>query len=177
MSTESVLAILQTAIAKEEERHGSYLEASQQVSNPLARRTFEFLAADELNHKQYIEAYYQVMQKEGHWPSVEECGEGCKLEAQDLQKLFDTARSDVTGAVTRDSELTEIYDLAMQAERESIQFYSEQLEKATVQEARAFYEVLLNAEHQHLQLLSETQMFLDDTTQWYIDEEQWTVEG
>jgi rubrerythrin len=175
--SDDVLVIMQQAIAKEDDRHTFYADAAAHVRNPLARRTFEFLAGDELKHKWYIQAYYEKRRATNQWPAPEECGETCQLEVEELKAVYDAARADLSGAVLPDASLTSVYEIAMQSERDSIDFYEAQLAAAGTAEAQAFYKVLVKAEHLHLELLSKTLEYLDDTEMWYLQEEQWIVEG
>lgn len=175
--SDDVLIILQQAINKEEERKAYYDEAAQRVCNPLAQQTFEFLAKEEGKHAVYARRFYEKMQAAKGWPDFAECGDECKLAAEDIKAVFSAALAHIEGDVVCDTELTRTYDLGMGFERESIEFYRSQLEGATDPNARLFYEALLKAERLHLQLLSRTQEYLDDTAQWYFNEEQWIVEG
>ncbi len=174
---DDVLSVLQQALTKEEQRQAFYEDAAQRSCNPLAQRTFSSLAAWEAEHAGYVRAYYDKMQEGAGWPDPSLCGEVCRLAAEDIEQILAAARDAIDGEVTCDTALTEAYKLAMEGERESIDFYSAELERATDPNARAFYEVLLAAERGHLELLANTEQFLDNTEAWYFDQEQWTVEG
>ena len=76
-----------------------------------------------------------------------------------------------------DENLDDVYRAAMAAERDSIELYSKGLEQATDPNARAFFGVLVKAERWHLELLVNTEKYLDDTSGWHFDQEQWIVEG
>jgi rubrerythrin len=174
---DDVLVILQQAINKEEDRQAYYEDAAQRACNPLAQKTFAFLAAQEKQHAQYVKSFYAKMEAEKAWPDASLCGEECKLAADEIKVVFADARAAIDGEVTCDTSLTEAYDLAMQGERDAIDFYKAQFVAATDPNAQMFYSALLAAERMHLQLLAKTQEFLDDTESWYFREEQWLVEG
>ena len=175
--SDDVLTILQVAIQKEEERQEYYEDAAQRACNPLAQQTFAFLAAEEARHLQAVEAFYEKMQTEKAWPDTSECGEQCKIGAQELDDIFASAREGIDGDVTCDTQITEAYKIGMQFERESITFYKDLLAAATDPNAQAFYQALLNAERMHLQLLAKTEEYLNDPAQWFFEEEGWIVEG
>jgi rubrerythrin len=174
---DDVLVILQQAINKEEDRQAYYEDAAQRVCNPLAQQTFRFLAGEEKKHADYVKSFYAKMQAEKAWPDASLCEEECKLAADDIKAVFAAAREAIEGEVTCDTTVTEAYDLAMQGERDAIEFYKAQFVAATDPNAQQFYGALLAAERMHLQLLAKTQEFLDDTASWYFREEQWLVEG
>ena len=174
---DDVLVVLQQAINMEQDRKDYYEAAAEQACNALAQQTFAFLAAQEGEHAGYITRFYTEMQETHEWPDTSLCGEECKLVAQEIGDIFSNARANVEGDVTCDTDLSETYKMGMQAERESIDFYRKQLDKATDPNARAFYEALLDVERMHLELLANTETFLTDPETWYFEQEQWTVEG
>lgn len=172
-----VLVILQQALNKEEDRKAYYEDAAQRTCNPLAQQTFTFLAGQEAKHAEYIKAYYEKMERDGIWPDPAMCDAECKLEAEEIRQVFTNARENIDGEVTCETELADVYAIAMQGERDSITYYKEQLDAASEPNAKAFYEALLHAERLHLQLLAQTEDYLTDTEKWFFDEEQWGVTG
>ena len=60
---------------------------------------------------------------------------------------------------------------------ESVHYYTDALNHATDPNARAFFEILVEAEKLHHKLLKDTQKYLDDPSAWYFEQEQWSVEG
>lgn len=174
---DDVLVILQEAINKEEDRQAYYEDAAQRACNPLAQQTFAFLAKQEQGHAEYIRRYYDKMRAEQSWPDPALCGDACGLEAEDIKGIFANARAAIDGEVTCSTDLSEAYQIAMQGERDSITFYKGRLEAATDANARAFYEALLAAERTHLQLLANTDEYLNAPDRWHFDQEQWIVEG
>lgn len=174
---DDVLVILQQALTKEEDRRSYYEDAAQRAANPLAQQTFAFLAQEEDKHAEYIQQFYEQMKAGQGWPDASECSEECKLEAAQVKEIFTNAREAIDGEVTSDTDLTDAYDLAMQGERDSIEFYKAQLAAASDPGAKLFYKALVDSERGHLQLLVKTQEFLDDTASWYFEEEQWGVTG
>lgn len=174
---DDVLVILQQAINKEDDRRAYYEDAAQRACNPLAQQTFLFLAREEARHAEFVRAYYEKMEQEGEWPDPSMCDEACHIAAEDIRSIFAEAQAGIDGDVTCDTEVADAYNIAMQFEREAISFFSEQLAAATDPNAKAFYEALVAAERMHLKLLAETDDYLNDTSKWHFDAEQWIVEG
>ena len=121
--------------------------------------------------------FYEKMKATQNWPDMSECGDECALSAEDIAEIFTLARANIAGDVSCDTDLSQVYKIAMQAERDSIEFYRKNLQAATDPNAQLFYQTLLGAERKHLQLVAKTEEYLNDTEQWYFDEEQWIVEG
>lgn len=173
---EKVLQILKLALQKEHLRKAAYLEAAANTSNPLAKATFEALAKDEDKHESYLKAYYDKQVANEGWPPPGELVEDEDTTAV-VQQIFKYANQMIDQAGACSEDLTEVYNAALAAENESIHLYSDAIEHTDDPNAKAFFNILVEAEKRHRQILSETQEYLDDTEKWYFDEEQWIVTG
>ena len=174
---DDVLVVLQQAVNKEQDRQAYYEDATQRVCHPLAKTTFSALAKQEKMHAEFLMSYYEKMKVSAGWPDPVECGDACQVEAEEVKDIFAHARQSIEGEVTCNTDLTEAYKIAMQGERDAIDFYKTQLEAATDKNAIAFYTVLVDAERSHLQLLAKTEEFLNTPGDWFFSEENWIVEG
>ena len=174
---DDVLVILQEAMAKEEQRAEFYTEAAQKTCNSLAQATFNVLAGEEQKHKTYISRFYNGMVEKKAWPDMSACEGDCLLIHDAAKQVFGLLTEADVQDVSCETDLSQAYEVSMQAERESISLYKRLLDEATDDNAKSFYSVLLGAERGHLHLLSKTLEYLDDSEQWYFEEEQWIVEG
>ena len=174
---DDVLVILREAMAKEEQRAQFYTEAAQRTCNSLAQATFNVLAGEEQKHKGYINRFYTGMVEKNVWPDMSACEGECLLIHDAAVQVFGLLTEAAVQDVSCETDLTQAYEVSMQAERESITLYKRLLDEASDDNAKAFYSVLLKAERGHLALLSKTLEYLDDSEQWYFEEEQWIVEG
>ncbi|MFO7568395.1 MAG: ferritin family protein [Smithellaceae bacterium] len=59
MKKEEITAILEKAIANEDEANRFYLKLADRVTDKAAKDTLLYLAKEELGHKQYLERYRQ----------------------------------------------------------------------------------------------------------------------
>lgn len=173
---EKVLGILKLALERERIHQAAYLDAAAKTSNPLAQATFEALAKEEEKHAQYLKTYYDTQVTEAGWPAPGEIIEDEDTRAV-VQEIFKYANQRIEQAGACNEDLTGVYDAAIEAENESIHFYSDAVQHTNDENAKAFFAILLESEKQHVKLLSETQEFLNDTSKWFFDEEMWIVEG
>lgn len=173
---EKVLEILELARDKERMRKQAYEEAAEATGNPLAKNTFLALAEQEALHEQYLMKYYERQVANEGWPSPGEFGVNEDNLAV-VREIFKRATEQIEQAGRCEEGLTEVYEAAIAAETESIEFYEDALKHSDDPNARAFFQVLINAEKMHLKLLSESEEYLDDSARWYLDEEQWIVTG
>lgn len=63
MQDQSLKSLIETAIKNEEEARAFYLGLYDLVEDALARETLQFLAGEELAHKQFLEAYLKGEKK------------------------------------------------------------------------------------------------------------------
>lgn len=63
MQEQSLKSLIETAIKNEEEARAFYLGLHDLVEDKLARETLQFLAGEELAHKQFLEAYLKGERK------------------------------------------------------------------------------------------------------------------
>jgi len=173
---DDVRDILKLAVDKERMRKAAYAEAAEKTDNALAKATFASLATEEEKHERYLQVYYDKQMANEGWPAPEELGVEDDIMGT-VREVFKQATAQIAQAGGLSAELTAVYDAGIAAEAESVAFYADALKQATDPNARKFFEVLVRAEQMHLKLLSETQEFLDDTSKWFFDEENWIVEG
>ena len=172
-----VLSVIKQAMELEDDGRQYYLQATARAQNPLAKNTFQWLAEQEEEHKQYFMAYYQAMEEQHDWPPMSQMEVSAHDVRQEAASIFQQALAQIEEGVPEDTELSELYNGAMELERKSIDLYRTQTEQATDHNAREFYEFLTEEEQGHLNLLATTLEYLDDPESWYLTEEQWIVEG
>lgn len=173
-----VLAVLQEALTIEQTGEDFYRRGAETCSNPVARETFLALADVEKQHAAYFRAYYDAMSKTGNWPAASPV-ELAHHEVPAMAKaIFDQARCDAEECdVVMCAELHQLYGAAMDKERQSIALYQGQAGESDSPEQKTFFEFLVAQEKGHLELLANTQKYLDDPIHWFFDQEQWIVEG
>ena len=173
-----VLGVLQEALTIEQAGEDFYRRGAETCSNPVARETFRALAGVEHQHAAYFQAYYDALSQTGHWPAASPV-ELAHHEVPALAKtIFDQARCDAEECdVVMCAELHQLYEAAMDKERQSIRLYETQAAESDSADQKTFFSFLVGQEKGHLELLANTQKYLDDPTHWFFDQEQWIVEG
>ena len=171
------LSVIKQAMELEDDGRRYYLQAVDRAKNPLARNTFQWLAEQEQQHKQYFAAYHQVMEEQHDWPPMSQIEVSAHDARQEAADIFQRALAQIEDDLPEDIELSELYNGAMEFERKSIDLYRTQAEQATDHNAREFYEFLTEEERGHLNLLATTLEYLDHPDSWYLTQEQWIVEG
>jgi len=173
-----LLSILHEALTVERDGEAFYRRAAETCRHPVARHTFLQLAEVEQQHARYFQAYYDAMSRTHQWPAASPVELAHHEVPAMARAIFDQARCDAEECdVVMCAELHQLYETAMEKERMSIRLYQEQAASADNPDAKAFFEFLVGQEKGHLEILANTQKYLDDPAHWFFDQEQWIVEG
>ena len=156
---------LQKAIEFEQKGRAVYDEAAFKTENEAVAKIFIWLAEQELQHERWIKAF------------IEEKGMDLPPDPVLPVKEFfkSTTKEFRTKLVLSDDDVS-AYDQAMQLERESYEYYKEQLESAD-DDAKALLGSLMEQEQAHYDLLEQTRDYLSDPDLFYQREEGWLFEG
>ena len=172
-----VLAVLQEALTIEQEGEAFYREAAVTCGSPLAKHTFLYLAEQEAKHAEYFRLVYDALAQQQAWPARDAVDLSLLPVPEAAQGIFARAQTEVETGGPLCVELHEMYEVALEKERHSLALYQQQAAETERADQREFFEFLVAQERGHLELLANTQKFLDDPAHWYFDQEQWIVEG
>lgn len=167
---------LKLAIKTEQDGRKMYLDASERVSNPLAKSTLTTLADEELIHIKVIEEFYNDL-KEGGEGTISADLE--KALSYDLRKktIFEAAKGRMDAAVVSGPDVFEIYRAAIQFEEDGAKMYQDMAGKTANPLAKKLYDFLNAQENEHYRILSETLHYLENPDQWFVEQEKPHFEG
>lgn len=158
---------LEYAIQLERDGQAFYSEAAARTRNPLGKRMFEALAADERRHEQVLLALAGGSQ-------AELGGEGPK---RTLVTLFATLGEEIKAQLDADAGDVEVLGKALEMENASVAHYRRQAEAAPDVGRRALYERLVLEESEHVDILQSTEVYLERSRQWFLWDEQALLDG
>lgn len=158
---------LQYAIQLERDGLAFYAEVAAKTRNPLGRKMFEGLAADERRHERVLLDLAQSR-------ATSLAGE---LPRKRLATLFGTLGEEIRRELTADASDNEALEKALVMERASIAHYSAQADAAASEDARALYRRLVLEEEQHADILQNALAYLNKTGQWFLWDEQAVLDG
>jgi rubrerythrin len=162
--TPEVLKAIETAIQIEKDGLAFYTEASKQTDDPNGKRMFQTLARDEAAHLRLFEDTRQALLEKGTWLSPEEVAAISPGEF-DRPPIFPTG-DEIKAAEIPERELVAL-QRGIQAEKDSIAFYSQQMEKTEYPDARAMYAYLIEQEEGHHTILQGEYDYLTRTGFWF----------
>ena len=153
---------LQYAIQLERDGLAFYTDVAAKTKNPLGRKMFEGLAADERRHEAVLVGIAKKMRVplEGDMPK------------QRLVTLFAELGPAMAAELGAEASDTAAVEEALVMEKASIAHYEKQAKAAKGVRARGLYERLALEEHQHTDILQNCLAYLDRTGQWFLWDEK-----
>jgi rubrerythrin len=144
-----------------------YTEAAQKTNYPAGKKMFLTIAEDEKRHL--------VM--------ISEIIKGLQVTQQDVspmknvKSVFETMKNEMMKKVAASPDEMEAFKIAMQMEKEGMEFYKKTLANAKTEKEKALLERLIGEEQQHYAIFSNSYQFLANTGSWFLWEERGIVEG
>ncbi len=132
----NLLALIDTAIRREEEAHAFYMDIHGRVEEPAARETILWIAGEELKHKAFLEKY-----RDGGFGSS-----ALRLSEVVYYKIAEYQQEP---EVSARMDSAEVYLVAAHREKRSHGFYSELAALHPEDETRAMLLRMANEELKH----------------------------
>jgi rubrerythrin len=158
---------LEMALKMEKDAIQFYTEAAQKTKYPAGKKMFQSVTEDEKRHLQMIS----------------EIIKGLHITEKDVspmkkvKSVFEEMKGEMMHKVEATADELEAFKIAMQMEKEGMEFYKKTLAGAKKDKEKALLERLIQEEQQHYALFSNTYQFLADTGNWFMWEERGIVEG
>ena len=167
MSKTELLEPLKTALQLETEGRSFFVEAARKVTGRQARRTFEFLAAEEDKHIEHIRRFYESIEKGeiSQPPGLDE-GEA-ERNREDVNRKLAELRDELQPTASD----IEAYEYALKFENGAEDFYREKMNEAEIPEVKRFYRWLIGEEELHSRVLESCLKFARDPAAWFKDRE------
>jgi rubrerythrin len=151
------------ALKLEEDGKAFFLEAAKKTTSKFARRTFEFLAAEEDRHIATIKEFFASVTR-GDESQLVDVGES---DAEEKLVSFNETLARLEKADQPIGSDREAYEFAIKFENGAEEFYEEKLAEATHPRVKKFYKWLIAEEKMHARLLKSCLMFVDDPAEWF----------
>jgi rubrerythrin len=162
--TPEVLKAIGTAIQLEKDGLAFYTKAAQQIHDPGGKRMFESLAADEAAHLRLFETVRESLLQEDRWPSPEQVASMSPGRFAH-PPVFPTVGQ--VKAVEIPERQLAVLRRGIQAEDESIAFYSEQMGWVDDADGKAMVAYLIEQEKGHRAILQGEYDYLTGTGFWF----------
>jgi rubrerythrin len=153
------LEALSLAIQREKEAHRYYTDAAAKTTNESGKKTFSWLASEELGHIKILEKQAEQVKSSGKWLSeAGYCEYGDISDPVECSEFPKT--SEVEGELGPEAPELEILKQAVGAEREATAYYADLATRTSEPNGKAMFEKLSKVEQGHLDLLEEEYEYL-----------------
>ena len=158
---------LEMAMKMEKDAISFYTEAEGKTKYPAGKKMFHSVAEDE---KRHLEMISQIIK-------------GLQISHKDVSPLktvksvFESMKDQMMKKIEVTEDELEAFKIAMQMEKEGMEFYKKTLAVSKKEKERALLERLIREEQQHYDLFANTYEFLSDTGNWFMWDERGIVEG
>jgi len=144
-----------------------YAEAAQKTQYPAGKKMFESVIKDEKRHLEMVTSLLKGM--DVHMEDVHP--------VKNIKTVFEDMRDEMMKKVKATTDELEAFKIAMQMEKEGLEFYRKLLSEATSEKEKDLYTKLAREEEQHYNIFANTYDFLNDTGNWFMWDEHSIVEG
>lgn len=144
-----------------------YTEAARKTKYPAGKQMFETIIADEKRHLEIVNQLLKGMDVQ--------IADVHPLE--NIKTVFETMKDKMMEKVAATSDELDAFRIAMQMEKEGLEFYRKLSSESATEKEKALYEKLVSEEQQHYDIFANTYNFLNDTGNWFMWEEHSIVEG
>ncbi|MBI5187867.1 MAG: ferritin family protein [Nitrospirae bacterium] len=158
---------IEIAIRMETDAINFYREAAEKTKHPVGKKMFLTIAEDE---KRHLEMLSQIFK-------------GFNIEIKDVspmknvKTIFESMKDEMMQRVEATTDELEAFKIAMQMEKEGVEFYKKAALDAQTEKEKSLFERLVKEEEQHYDIFANTYFFLSDTGNWFMWEEHSIVDG
>lgn len=158
---------IEIAIKMKKDAIQYYTEAAKKCDHPAGKQMFLVILEDE---KQHLESLNQMVQ--------EMRIDLKKLSPiQNIKTSLETLKDEMRFSTACSLDEMEAFKIAMDMEKECIDFYKKLASEAKDEREKVFFERLALDEEEHFRVFSNTHSYLDDTGNWFMWEDYSIVEG
>ncbi len=158
---------IEVAIKMEKDAIDFYTEAAGKTKHPVGKKMFLSITEDEKRHLKMLSAIFKDI---GITPeNVSPMG--------NIQTIFKTMKDAMMQQVAATKDEIDAFRIAMQMEKEGVEFYKKAEAEAPTEKERALFMRLVKEEQQHYDVFANTYSFMSDTGNWFMWDEHSIVEG
>lgn len=158
---------IEIAVRMETDAIKFYTEAADKTSNPVGKKMFLSIAEDEKRHLKYLDAIIKDLNIQLSDVNP----------IQNIQTIFESMKSSLMKKVSATNDEMEAFKIAMQMEKEGVEFYKNLLSDSKNDKEKELFKKLISEEEKHYAIFSNTYSFLADTGNWFMWQERGIVEG
>ena len=161
MIEDEVKYSIKTAIQMEKDGYAFYKKASVQTSSDMGRDIFESLANDDQLHLEVFQKLFEDEIEKSEWENLVNSSK----KYVDID-IFPKDLKQIEGVNPDTNELDAI-KIAMDSEKDAIEYYGEIKEKTKEEDIRQIINEIIEQEKNHYSILQDEFDYLSKTGYWY----------
>jgi rubrerythrin len=158
---------IEIAIKMETDAINFYGEAAEKTKHPVGKKMFLSITEDEKRHLEMLSQIFKDINIQ-----VEELNP-----MKNIKTIFESMKDDMMKRVEATLDELDAFKIAMQMEKEGVEFYKKAESEAQTEKERSLFKQLIKEEQQHYDIFANTYFFLSDTGSWFMWEEHSIVDG
>ncbi len=158
---------VEIAISMEADAIKFYKEAADRTSNPVGKKMFLAISDDEKRHLGMLSKIIKGLDIKGKDVSP----------MKNVKSIFETMKEDMMKKVETTVDELEAFKIAMQMEKEGIEFYKKAATVTSTEKEAELFKRLIQEEQQHYDIFANTYFYLYDSGSWFMWEEHSIVDG
>lgn len=158
---------IEIAIKMEKDAITFYTEAAGKTKNPVGKKMFLSITDDEKRHLQMLSQIFKEVDIK-----IQEVSP-----MKNIKTIFESMKDSMMKRIEATRDELEGFKIAMQMEKEGIEFYKKAAAEAQKEKERALFERLIKEEQQHHDIFANTYFFMTNTGSWFMWEEHSIVDG
>lgn len=161
--------LLREAVEMEEKGCKFYQEAGEKAKDKVVRKTFNFLANNEMLHIESIKEFYNTLKNKGELPQIE-LEDKKEQRIKDLN-IFSRGIKGLSEKIKPDDDDRKACEFAMEFENNGYKYYENMLKDARDKNLIKLLKFLLQEEKQHYESIMDLHTYITDSANWYMYEE------
>jgi len=158
----------ETALKFEQDGYRIYSETAEKSQNPIVKKTFKYLANQELFHIDEIEGYIAAIDADIEF-------KGDNLEK--TKEFFKTTTDEFKEKTELSDDDVKAHEAGLHLEKNAYEFYKEQDDATDDEKIKKFFAWLMEQESAHYNLIDKAYQFIKDPAAFYSEEEAWSMDG
>ncbi|MEW6416618.1 MAG: ferritin family protein [Nitrospirota bacterium] len=158
---------IELAIRMETDAINFYREAAEKTKHPVGKKMFLSITEDEKRHLEMLSQIFKDVNIQ-----IEELSP-----MKNIRTIFESMKDDMMKRVEATSDELDAFKIAMQMEKEGVEFYKKAESEAQTEKELSLFKRLIKEEQQHYDIFANTYFFLSDTGSWFMWEEHSIVDG
>jgi len=158
---------IEIAIKMETDAISFYKEAAEKTNHSVGKKMFLTIREDEKRHLEMLSRIFKGLDMEIKDVSP----------MKNIKTIFESMKNELMQRIEVTTDELEAFKIAMQMEKEGIEFYRKALSEVKTEKEKALFKRLIHEEEQHYAVFANTYFFMSDTGNWFMWEEHSIVDG